>query len=149
MGRWRDRGRLPIAKVSFPHYPLSITMKTVSHWIGATVSTLILSSPFVAWAGPTLYYEKLWLDLSVSACLQKAEEAIASAEIPVLNINDTRVLAISPTVSVAIDCEAIDNKTRSIIMVSSDGDRPTIAINLTETLKEAMSDINHKDPNSN
>lgn len=124
-------------------------MKTVSYWIGASVSTLILGSPFVAWAGPTLYYEKLWLDLSVSACLQKAEEAIASTEVPVLNVNDTRVLAVSPTVSVAIDCEVIDTKTRSIIMVSSDGDRPTIAINLTQTLKEAMSDINHKDPDVN
>jgi len=114
-------------------------MKTLSHWIGTTLSTLILSYPFVAWAGPTLYYEKLWLDLSVAACLQKAEQAIASTEVPVLNVNATRVLAVSPTVSVAIDCEAIDNRTRSVIMVSSDGDRPMRAINLTQTLKEVMS----------
>lgn len=117
-------------------------MKTLSHWIGATFSTLILSYPFVAWAGPTLYYEKLWLDLSVPACLQKAEQAIAATEVPVLNINANRVLAVSPTVSVAIDCEAIDNRTRSIIMVSSDGDRPMTAINLTQALKEAMSQMN-------
>lgn len=117
-------------------------MKTASHWIGTTLSTLILSYPFVAWAGPTLYYEKLWLDLSVSACLQKAEEAIAATDVPVLNVNASRVLAVSPTVSVAIDCEAIDNKTRSIIMVSSDGDQPMRAINLTQTLKEAMSHMN-------
>ncbi|MDJ1179670.1 hypothetical protein PJF56_12430 [Roseofilum sp. BLCC_M91] len=124
-------------------------MKTAFHWIGTTVSTLILGSPFVAWAGPTLYYEKLWLDLSVSACLQKAEQAIALTEVPILNVNASRVLAVSPTVSVAIDCEAIDNQTRSIIMVSSDGNEPMTAINLTQTLKEAMSQINHKDPDSN
>lgn len=115
-------------------------MKTVSHWIGASLSTLILSAPFVAWAGPTLYYEKLWLDLSVSACLQKAEQAIAATEVPVLNVNASRVLAVSSAVSVAIDCEAIDNQTRSIIMVSSDGNEPMTAINLTQTLKQAMID---------
>ncbi len=102
------------------------------------VLTTVILQPLGAWAGPTLYYEKLWVNLSVPACLQKAETLITQAKIPILNVNATRVLAVGSEVSVVIDCERIDQKTRSVIMVSSAGENPMVAIELTTTLKKGM-----------
>ena len=113
-------------------------MKTLRYWIGATLSTVIVGAPLAVLAGPTLYYEKLWMEDSVSGCLQRAEDAISEAGIPILNANKSRVLAVSPTVSVAIDCELIDRKIRAVLMVTSEGDNPTEAIDLTQRLKQQL-----------
>ncbi|MDJ1185643.1 hypothetical protein [Roseofilum casamattae] len=116
-------------------------MKTLRYWISVTLSTVILGAPLAALAGPTLYYEKLWIEDSVSGCLQRAENAISQAGVPILNANKSRVLAVSPTVSVAIDCELIEEKIRAVLMVTSAGDNPTEAIDLTQQLKQQLISI--------